>query len=98
MRENLAYQEDLREELINGEIVMMSPRPAYNHNRVASNIFWVFESYLRGKRCTPIADGTDLYLTEENRFVPGSASKFVSPTANGISYPVRSLFSISGLI
>ena len=49
MRENLAYQEDLREELINGEIVMMSPRPAYNHNRVASNIFWVFESYLRGK-------------------------------------------------
>lgn len=70
MPENPAYQEERREELINGEIVMMSPRPAYNHNRVASNIFWLFENYLRGKRCTPIADGTDLYLTEENQFVP----------------------------
>ena len=70
MRENLACQEERREELINGEIVMMSPRPAYNHNRVASNIFWLFENYLRGKRCTPIANGTDLYLTEENQFVP----------------------------
>jgi len=70
MNSNLAYQEERREELIDGEIVMMAPSPAFNHNRVASNIFWIFECYLRGKTCTAIADGTDLYLTEKDRFVP----------------------------
>ena len=30
----------------------------------------MFETYLKGKPCTAIADGTDLYLTEEDRFVP----------------------------
>ena len=70
MHENLAYQDEAREELIGGRIVAMSPRPAVNHNRVASNIFWIFESYLRKRKCTSFADGTDLYLTEDDRFVP----------------------------
>lgn len=70
MDSNLAYQEERREELIGGKIVMMSPRPSVNHNRVASNIFWLFENYLRQKRCTPFSDGTDLYLTEDDRFIP----------------------------
>ena len=70
MSDNLAYQEEVREELIGGKIVAMSPRPTFNHNRVASRIYWMFESHLRGRRCTAIADGTDLYLTDEDRFVP----------------------------
>lgn len=70
MSDNLAYRDDLREELINGKVVAMSPRPSFNHNRIASNVYWVFENYLRGKRCTAVADGTDLYLTEQDRFVP----------------------------
>lgn len=70
MGENLAYRDDRRQELINGEIVMMSPRPSWNHNRVAFNIAHIFEKYLYGKKCTPIADGMDLYLTEENQFIP----------------------------
>lgn len=70
MNENLAYQEEQRKELIDGKVVMMSPRPSFNHNRVASNIFWIFESYLHGHKCTPIADGMDLYLTEANQIVP----------------------------
>ena len=70
MSDNLAYQEEPWEELIDGEVVAMSPRPTFNHNRVASRIYWAFENYLRGKRCTVIADGTDLYLTEKDRFVP----------------------------
>jgi len=70
MNGNLAYQEERREELIDGKVVAMSPRPSYNHNRVASNIFWLFENYLRGRKCIPIADGTDLYLIEDERFVP----------------------------
>lgn len=70
MSDNLAYQEEPWEELINGEVVAMSPRPTFNHNRVASRIYWAFENYLKGKRCTVIADGTDLYLSEKDRFVP----------------------------
>ena len=70
MSENLAYQEMRREELIDGEAVMMSPRPTVNHNRVAYNIATLFDNYLRGKKCVPFSDGVDLYLDEKNRFIP----------------------------
>ena len=70
MNSNLAYQEEFREELIGGEIVAMSPRPTFNHNHIAFNVAFIFQDYLRGKHCTVIPDGTDLYLTEEDRFIP----------------------------
>ncbi|MCI8552207.1 MAG: Uma2 family endonuclease [Lawsonibacter sp.] len=70
MNSNLAYQDELRGELINGEVVAMSSSPTFNHNRVASRIYRAFENYLEGKRCTAIADGTDLYLTQEDRLIP----------------------------
>lgn len=70
MNNNLAYQEDFIEELLDGKVVAMSPRPAWNHVSVAGNIYKIFSVYLQGKKCTPIPDGLDLYLTAENRFVP----------------------------
>lgn len=70
MNGNLAYQEEPWEELIDGTVVAMSPRPIYNHNRIASKIWNIFDRYLTGKSCTAIADGVDLYLTEKDRFVP----------------------------
>ncbi len=73
MSTNLAYddwEEKARVELIGGKVVSMSPRPSFNHNRVALNIVVLFDNYLRGKKCTPFSDGTDLYLTEDDRFVP----------------------------
>ena len=70
MDNNLAFQEEPWEELISGKIVAMSPRPAVNHNFVSGNIYYIFRQYLQGKRCTPFADGTDLYLTEDDRYVP----------------------------
>ena len=37
--DNLAYKYDeIYDELINGEIFLMTPRPTVNHNRVSSNI------------------------------------------------------------
>lgn len=50
MNGNLAYQEDWREELIGGKLVAMSPRPAFNHNRISSNIFRIFANYLDKKK------------------------------------------------
>ena len=74
MSENVAYQDDFmtkrREELIDGKVVMMSPRPGWNHISVAGNIYTIFNNYLRGRKCTPIPDGMDLFLTDENHYVP----------------------------
>ena len=70
MRDNLAYQEKAREELIGGEVVMMAPSPLWNHTAATGNIFGIFRDYLKGKKCTPIQDGFDLHLDEENVFVP----------------------------
>lgn len=74
MANNLAYQEDFeqkrRREIIDGQLVMTSPRPSVNHNRVVGNISWIFQNYLRGRKCEPFSDGVDLFLDEKNQFVP----------------------------
>ncbi len=74
MSNNLAYQEEfrahIRQELVNGRVFMMSPRPAWNHNQVSFNIAHLFANHLRGNKCVPIADGMDLFLSEKDRFVP----------------------------
>jgi len=70
MSESLAYQEERREELIGGKVVAMSPSPAWNHMAVSGNIFNIFFNYLRGKKCTPIQNGFDLFLTEEDHYIP----------------------------
>ena len=69
MRDNLAYQEERREELINGEIVMMAPAST-NHTFTSGNIYGIFWNYLKGRKCTPIADGSTVYLTDNDHFVP----------------------------
>ena len=70
MKSSLAYQEEPWEELIDGKVILMSPRPVVKHNWVAENISYLFRSYLRGKKCVPLGDGYDLYLSEKDRFVP----------------------------
>ena len=71
MNGDLAYlQNDVWEELIDGKVIAMSPRPTTDHYHVSFNIAYIFTTYLRGKRCTPFGDGVDLYLTETDRFIP----------------------------
>ncbi len=69
MNENLAYQEERREELIGGKVVMMSPA-SVNHTYVAGNIFYIFKDYLKRKKCIPFGDGILVHLTDEDKFVP----------------------------
>jgi len=69
MSGNLAYQEERREELIGGKIVAMSPAST-NHTFTSGNIYRIFGNYLHGKKCTPISDGSTVYLTDEDHFVP----------------------------
>ncbi len=69
MDKNLAYQEEPREELLRGEIYVMSS-PSVNHSRAASNIYYVFRNHLKQKTCKAFADGVDVYLTENDRVIP----------------------------
>lgn len=70
MNSNLAYKEAPREEVINGELVAMSPSPGWNHVSVAGNIYHIFKKYLKGKKCTAIQDGFDVHLTDKDVFEP----------------------------
>ncbi len=70
MGNNLAYQEESWDELIDGKVVAMSPRPSLNHHQVSLNITYIFSRYLKGKTCRPFGDGVDLHLTEKDRFIP----------------------------
>lgn len=70
MNDNLAYQEDILDEMVNGQIFLMSPRPTVNHNRVCGNIFRAFGNSLEGKGCEAFGDGTDVYLSEKDRVIP----------------------------
>lgn len=69
MNGNLAYQEEPREEMLNGKIYMMSS-PSVNHNRVAGNIYHIFRNYLNGEKCEAFSDGVDVYLSEDDRVIP----------------------------
>lgn len=70
MNTSLAYEEKYKSELINGQVIMMSPPPVSNHFLVAGNIYLLFANYLKGKRCTPYFDGFDLHLTDKDCFEP----------------------------
>ena len=65
----MAYQEERREELIGGKVVMMFPA-SVPHTYVADGILNIFRNYLKGKKCIPFGDGILVRLTDEDKFVP----------------------------
>ncbi|WP_294146318.1 Uma2 family endonuclease [uncultured Selenomonas sp.] len=68
--DNLAYQEPPRVERIEGKTYLMSPRPRMPHNRAGFNIANIFANYLKGKTCVAFGDGTDVFLDDENWYIP----------------------------
>lgn len=69
MSDNLAYNDDYRQEIINGEVVMMAPA-ASNHNRIARNLTRIFDTYLLDKQCEYFPDGEGLFLSEQEEYIP----------------------------
>ena len=49
MNANLAYQEEIYDEMINGQIVLMSPSPMANHVYAAGNIYRILQIILKEK-------------------------------------------------
>lgn len=64
------YTDKPRFELIDNKVVMMSPQPRIDHNRVCTNIVREFSLKLKGKTCEAFGDGVDLYLDKKNHFIP----------------------------
>lgn len=58
------------EEVHNGEVIPLYPRPTVFHNWVAANIGFQFARYLKGKDDYEIGFGTALHLSEKDRFFP----------------------------
>ena len=68
---NLVYQNEYkRQEILDGEIVSMSPSPSVNHNIVAGSIYKIFSNYLQDKECIVFQDNIDLHLSEKDLFIP----------------------------
>ena len=61
---NLAYKEEIREEIIGGKVVMMSAATV-NHYRVSGNILTIFDGFLFNRLCEPFQSGTALYMEED---------------------------------
>lgn len=61
--------DELREEIIDGKVVMMSPANT-NHHRVSRNIARFFGNYLEGKTCEVFIEGPTVHLSEDNQFIP----------------------------
>ncbi|MBP3689706.1 MAG: Uma2 family endonuclease [Schwartzia sp.] len=70
MNSTAIYQDDHTIiEKINGQEVLMSPRPATRHSRAAGRIYGIFFQFLRKKRCEAFFEH-EVHLDNENVFVP----------------------------
>ncbi|MDR3598730.1 Uma2 family endonuclease [Clostridium sp.] len=59
--------EAFKEEFIDGKVYYMSPSVNPKYGRVIGNIYFVFKSYLRGKKCQVFTDTIDVYLDAEKK-------------------------------
>ena len=71
---NLAYKLDCSsdlywEEVIDGKVVMMAPARV-NHHRVSGNIYRIFSSFLKGRKCEPFQDGVGVILSDTEQYIP----------------------------
>ena len=72
MNTSLAYKEEyLKEELINGQVVLMSPQTSISHVKIIDNISTIFNIFLKGKTCQSFPDGVAVFLTEKDLFCAG---------------------------
>ena len=64
-----SMRERIRYEMLDGRVRAMAPQSS-NHKIVADNLYRIFSTALRGKKCMAFADGMDVKLTETDKVVP----------------------------
>lgn len=65
-RDYLAWDDDKRWELIDGEPFAMSPAPSRDHQAVVGGLFVQLANFLEGKRCRPFVAPLDVRLPEND--------------------------------
>jgi Uma2 family endonuclease len=60
----LSWDEDVRAELVDGEVYMMAP-PSRRHQKIAGEIFGQLWAFLKGKPCEVYAGPFGVHLNEE---------------------------------
>jgi len=54
------YKENCKYEIINGKLIIQNRLPSRNHGIIASNIYFMFANYLKGKKCKAYKDDTHI--------------------------------------
>ena len=69
---NVAYKNEyyeVKDELLDGKVVAMSPSAGMNHAFVTDNILNIFKNFLKGKPCKAFGN-LNVYLTDKDRTIP----------------------------
>lgn len=75
----LAWPDNERAELIDGEPVMMAPAPSRGHQRISFEMCRQFGNYLEGKRCQAYSAPFDVRLFEKDGDTPEDVDTVVEP-------------------
>ena len=65
----LEFREPLKSEIINGKVYLMAGAST-DHNEAVKNLTWIFENYLRGKKCRVFGEGMKIKFDEDNKVMP----------------------------
>lgn len=75
----LAWPDDERAELINGEVFMMAPAPSRGHQGISVELTRQFANYLEGKKCKAYHAPFDVRLFEKDGDTPEDVDTVVEP-------------------
>lgn len=75
----LAWPDDERAELINGEVFMMAPAPSRGHQGISVELTRQFANYLEGKKCKAYHAPFDVRLFEKDGDTPENVDTVVEP-------------------
>ena len=75
----LKWDESERVEIIDGEVVMMSPPPSRGHQEISGELFAQIYAYLKGKKCKVYAAPFAVRLFEQEGDSPEDVDTVVEP-------------------
>ncbi|MDE6281730.1 MAG: Uma2 family endonuclease, partial [Oscillospiraceae bacterium] len=85
----LAWSEDERAEIINGEVFMMSPPPSRAHQEISGELFGQLREYLKGKKCKVYHAPFAVRLFEEDGDSPEDVDTMVEPDITVVCDPSK---------
>jgi len=75
----LTWIDDVRKELFNGIVKLMSPAPAYMHQKISGNLYLQFGNYLKKKQCQVFHAPFDVRLPKQGETDDAKIHTVVQP-------------------